>query len=115
MKRFCVLLTSSVLLIGSSAVAQSARDPELREMEERLSTLRLRFTDRHPEVVALLKQIEAYRSTMAPDSPPDPGPQSELQGARARLEELRRTYTDKHPDVLAQIKLIEQLEQEAGQ
>lgn len=109
-----LILVSSILVLAFTGVAQAAGDEVLQEMETRLSTLRLRFTDRHPDVVALLQQIEAHKS-VAPDLQPDPDPEAVLQGARARLADLRQIYTDKHPEVQAQIKLVEDLEREIDQ
>jgi hypothetical protein len=109
MNNIRLLLASSVLVFAYVGVAQAAGDEVLQGMEARLSLLRLRFTDRHPDVVALLQQIEAHKSVTS-DPRPDPG--AELEGARARLAELRQTYTDRHPEVQAQIKLVEELELE---
>lgn len=110
-----VMLTTFMLGMASTGVAQTQGDPDLQSMEERLATLRLRFTDKHPEVMALLKQVEARKSNEVSAPPQSSGGPSELQRAGDRLAELRRIYTDKHPEVRAQIEIVEKLEQEKGE
>jgi capsule polysaccharide export protein KpsE/RkpR len=114
MSRLKVLLATATLAFASFGLAQSAGDAVLQAMEAKLATLRMRFADQHPEVVALLRRIEAHNATLDPDSSTATNTESlkKLQAARVRLAELRRQHTDKHPDVQRQIELVRQLEQE---
>ena len=83
-------------------------------MEAQLANLRLVYSDRHPEVIALLEKIKAQRETEGMDQPraPEKSGGDDLQGARERLQELRERYTDKHPEVIAQKRRIEELEKQ---
>jgi len=55
----------ATLLAGTHSPAAgpgATADPELAELEERLLDLRLKYTDRHPEVARLIRLIEERRS-----------------------------------------------------
>ena len=122
-------LRAEAIRVAASAVApgpvaqgsQAQREPppasssaDLAQMEAQLAKLRLVYSDRHPDVIALLEKIKAERKAQGMDQPraADKSGGDDLQGARERLQELRMRYTDKHPEVIAQKQRIEELERQ---
>ncbi len=116
MSKLSVLLATAAVVFASVGLAQTEGDADLQAMEARLATLRMRFTDKHPDVISLLRRIEEHKATHDPGSPAvrDTQSQSKLQAARIRLAELRRQHPSNHPDVQTQVELVEQLEKEEG-
>lgn len=112
--RLTVLLLPALLAISGFSVAQTAPSAEMSALEARLADLRLRYTDQHPDVMALLQRIEAQRKAESAAPATDEKPKntaSELQLARAQLADLRQRLTDKYPDVQQQIRKVKELEQ----
>ena len=74
-------------------------DAQLAMLEGKLETMRARYGDKHPDVVALNRQIAALKSVGA-TSRPDSGVLTlQIQSLTADLESMRRQYGPKHPDV----------------
>jgi len=116
MKQSVVVTVILATLVTGTAVlgAESAPSADLAQMEAQLAKLRLVYSDRHPEVVALLEKIQVQRRNEgldAPRAPREPGDE-DLQSARERLQKLRERYAEKHPEVIAQQKRIEELERQ---
>jgi len=111
---FAVTAVLASLIAGTTlCAAAAAPSADLAQLEAQLATLRLRYTDKHPEVIALLQKIKAQRESEGLDQAPatkQQGNGDDLRSARERLQELREMYNDKHPVVVAQKKRVAELE-----
>jgi hypothetical protein len=110
MKRACatgliVVLAGFALPAAGNAQVPSLRAPSavsagdaVLALQEKLAALRLRFTEQHPDVQAVIASINRQR----PEA---------LRVAREALANLRLRYTEQHPDVQRQLAHIRMLEQ----
>lgn len=69
-------------------VSESAEGGRLAEMESRLATLLLRYTDNYPEVIRLRSEIEALKQQLT-----DPHQQAD-EGGQTRLTSMNPLYQD---------------------
>ncbi|HWL63299.1 MAG TPA: hypothetical protein VNQ32_10895 [Steroidobacteraceae bacterium] len=116
MKMANVLFAAATLTFSPGGFSQMGGEADLRAMEAELTKLREIYSDQHPDVVRLLRRIEAHKSAPGVDPSEASNGQSlsELQSARARLAELRRRHGNDHPEVEKQIKLVKEIEQREG-
>ena len=94
---------------ASAANSNPSTSNRLHVAKQRLSDLRVRYTDLHPAVQDQLRIIESLERKASV-----PAETTELQKAKARMEELRLRYTDKHPIVQVQLRRIAELERGAA-
>jgi len=90
--------------ITSPVTIVAAISNELRTARQKLSELRDRHTDKHPDVEAQLRAIESLERSALANEP------SELSQARAELAKLEVRYSDDHPAVQSQLRKIVELE-----
>ncbi len=84
----------------------SSPDAQLAMLEGKLATMRARYGDKHPDVIALDRQIAALRSVGATSRPDSEALALQIQTLTADLESMRRQYGANHPDVA---KLVREL------
>jgi len=76
-----------------SAVTLSRASPELEQLRSRLAELRKRYTDRYPDVQAVLRRIQELEAAEAATPEPDtgaPAAQAELEGKEREIEALKQ-------------------------
>jgi uncharacterized protein involved in exopolysaccharide biosynthesis len=100
-----VMLTSASFAAGPSS---SLRD-ELRRSREELNALLIKYTDKHPLVVAKRDQIAKLEKSI-----PVHQLHMQLRIASEDLENLLTKYTEKHPLVVAKREQIAALEKSAS-
>jgi protein tyrosine kinase modulator len=76
-------------------------DAQLSMLEGKLESLRAKYGDKHPDVVALNRQIDALKSAGATSRPDSAALTLQIQSLTADLESMRRQYGPTHPDVAA--------------
>ena len=74
-------------------------DAQLSMLEGKLEALRAKYGDKHPDVVALNRQIAALKSVGATSRPDSAALMLQIQSLTADLESMRRQYGPMHPDV----------------
>jgi uncharacterized protein involved in exopolysaccharide biosynthesis len=74
-------------------------DAQLSMLEGKLEALRAKYGDKHPDVVALNRQIAALQSVGATSRPDSAALMLQIQSLTADLESMRRQYGPMHPDV----------------
>jgi hypothetical protein len=100
-----VFATALIVVLAGLAVPGIGRaqapvpaDDVVVALQQKLATLRLRFTEQHPDVQAVIAKINQQR----PEA---------LRVAREELAKLRLRYTEQHPDVQKQLARIRMLEE----
>ncbi|CAN5294189.1 Wzz/FepE/Etk N-terminal domain-containing protein [soil metagenome] len=114
------LLQSELAVTSPYASVYGERGEVIRSPEEQLAALQreyaalsARYSENHPNLVALRKQIaqlsggDAWTSVAAVDA--------ELELRRAELAEARQKYSADHPDVARLTRLIEELESQRAE
>jgi protein tyrosine kinase modulator len=74
-------------------------DAQLAMLEGMLETMRAKYGDKHPDVVALNRQIAALKSVGATSRSDSGALTLQIQSLTADLESMRRQYGPMHPDV----------------
>ena len=64
-----ILLVGAVSVLAQDGARDDDRCQRLVVLEGRLKALRLRYSEFHPDVVAVLREIERLRTELPKDSP----------------------------------------------
>ncbi len=78
-------------------------DDRLRALKLQLTTARAQFSDSHPDVRRLQREIDTLQSQLGAPAGPQPGAddrQASLRQLSRQLAQLRQRYSDAHPDVV---------------
>jgi uncharacterized protein involved in exopolysaccharide biosynthesis len=103
--QLAVMKESAPVTPGDVAADPKAR---LRQLRNQLTSLSGVYSESHPDVVRLRKEIAALETSVGATAPDfDP---AKLTEARTELNRLRERYSADHPDVQRQQKLVTALE-----
>jgi len=97
-----------VVLPSNFGAAAPAPDPQLAQAEARLAELRLRYTDRHPDVIAAVNQVAAIKA----HPPPPPPPQQTPAAAAQELAALQKPHPHTMPNPIYEQMRMQLFEQE---
>lgn len=94
-------------------------EPEdrLRALRLQLTSAQAQFSDSHPDVRRLRREIETLGAQLGPQGGAEPGAddrQASLRQLTAQLAELRQRYSDAHPDVVRLQRTYDALAQAVG-
>lgn len=95
------LAVTAKYLPVSTVQDSSSPDAQLAMLEGKLEIIRAKYGDKHPDVVALQRQIAALRSAGATSRQDSGALTLQIQSLTADLESMRRQYGERHPDVVA--------------
>ena len=96
------------LSAGGSGVMEP--DERLRALQLQLSTAQAQFSESHPDVRRLQREITTLRSQVAPQAGAADREQA-LRRLEQQLAQLRQRYSDDHPDVVKLKRTYAALEQ----
>lgn len=115
------LLAGALLSDGDEAgESRDIRVRRIRELEDRLDSLRLEYTDQHPDVVAVKRQLEQARSRAGPEAdldtagpamPGDPGPGTDLLTRRLMGQDLQAELARAQANVASERAAVEEYRQ----
>lgn len=88
-------------LPGSADASTLSPDAQLALLQGKLATLRSKYGDKHPDVLALDRQIAALKSTGAAARPDHAVLAAQIETIATELEAAKRQYGVKHPDVIS--------------
>lgn len=94
-------------------------EPEdrLRALRLQLTSAQAQFSDSHPDVRRLRREIETLSAQVGPQGGAQPGAddrQASLRQLAAQLAQLRQRYSDAHPDVVRLQRTYDALAQAVG-
>jgi uncharacterized protein involved in exopolysaccharide biosynthesis len=87
-------------------------EDRLRAMESEFAVLSSRYTEQHPDIVKLNREISVLREQLNWGS--DPDIRKELRKVKESLKAAREKYSESHPDVRLLKRMIETIEQEVA-
>lgn len=89
-------------------------EEELYTLRRKYITLRSQYSDKHPDVIALKKNIDALESVGGSSGALNET-EAALDRARSELAMAEQSYTDKHPEVIRLKKQVKGLEDQVAQ
>jgi len=111
-----VSVDSAQIYVTNGRAPMSATEARLDDARRQLDTLRLRFTDQHPDVVAMKRQIaeletmvEQEKSGKSPDGSPRGGPRKS-QVTNPLYEQLKLRLSDAESTVAASKRRLDDLQ-----
>jgi uncharacterized protein involved in exopolysaccharide biosynthesis len=84
----------------------------LAQAQQELIRLRGRYSENHPEVIALRREIEALSTAPANQANLAQQLRADLAARREELAAARETYSDSHPDVIRLQRTVRSLEEQ---
>lgn len=96
------------LSAGGSGVQEP--DERLRALQLQLTSAKAQFSDSHPDVRRLQREIQTLQAQVGPQAAADDREQA-LRRLEQQLAQLRQRYADEHPDVVKLKRTYAALEQ----
>jgi uncharacterized protein involved in exopolysaccharide biosynthesis len=106
------LIEPNLVIYGSDGKRIMGSEDRLRAMESEFTQLSSRYTDQHPDIVKLNREISVLREQLNWGS--DPEIHKELRKVKESLNAAREKYSESHPDVRLLKRMIEAIETEVA-
>jgi uncharacterized protein involved in exopolysaccharide biosynthesis len=104
------LLEPNLVIYDNDGKRVMGSEERLRAMESEFTVLSSRYTDQHPDIVKLSREISMLRDQLNWGS--DPDIYKELRKVKESLKAAREKYSESHPDVRLLKRMIEAIETE---
>jgi succinoglycan biosynthesis transport protein ExoP len=104
-------INPTATLYGDTGQRVLGAKDQLRLLQTQYATAVANYSDTHPEVLRLKREIEGLEKELG-NQTNTRDTQRELEQARADLAKARETHTDAHPDVVRLTRQVAQLEEQ---
>ncbi len=92
--------TDPYIRISENGELLTTPSMQLKMLRSQYATLTAKYGAQHPDVVKVLRQINAMEENLNPASETS-GLRTEIADIQANLEKLKDTYGDNHPDIVS--------------
>jgi uncharacterized protein involved in exopolysaccharide biosynthesis len=105
-------LEPNTLIYDSEGKRILGSEDRLRAMESEFAVLSSRYTEVHPDIVKLSREISVLKEQLNWGT--DPDIRNELRRVKEALKVAREKYSESHPDVRLLKRMIDAIEQEVA-